>query len=142
MYLTSKAEVTLEWADGEYPFALKGKQIEELQAICKHGFGAIYGRVMRGEWYYADLFHTVRLGLIGGGMGAVEANRMCMAYVDGVPLAAGPNSPLIVAQAILGASVMGVASREGKPKPEATAATSTSGITGLPSWITESTQGP
>ena len=36
MYLTSKAEVTLEWADGEYPFALKGKQIEELQARVKN----------------------------------------------------------------------------------------------------------
>lgn len=118
MFVTSKAEVTLEWADGEYLFALKGKQIEELQAVCKCGFGGIYRRIMAGDWYYGDVYHTIRLALIGGGMGAVEANRKCEMYVDGVALAAGPNNPLFVAQAILGASVMGVPSKSGKPNPK------------------------
>lgn len=136
MFETSRAEATLEWADGEYSFALKGKQIEELQVLSKTGFGAIYRRVMAGDWHYEDIYHTIRLGLMGGGMGAVEAKRMCDLYVDGVSLAAGPNSPLIVAQALLGISVMGVPARSGKPKPEAMLARSISGTTGRPSWIT------
>lgn len=105
---TVRAEVVLEWADGEYLFALKGKQIEELQAVAKAGFGSIYQRVMEGNWFRGDLYHTIRLGLIGGGMGAVESKRLCDTYVEGVPLGNGPNSPLTVAQVILGAAMMGV----------------------------------
>lgn len=98
--------LTIDWADGTYAFALKGKQIEELERVCgKIGFGAIYQRIMLGVWFYADLYHTIRLGLIGGGMGAVEAEAKCKMYVDGVPMVAGPNSPESVAKAIL-ASVM------------------------------------
>lgn len=129
MQATSRAEVTLEWADGEYLFALKGKQIEELQVCCKAGFGAVYRRTMEGNWFFSDIYHTIRLALIGGGLGAIEAKRMCDNYVDGVVLASGPNSPLIVAQSILGASVMGLKPKTEKPTPLSMMAGSTSGIT-------------
>jgi len=107
-----KAEVVLEWADGEYLFALKGAQIEELEQICgKVGFGAIFQRVMLGTWFWGDIYHTVRLGLIGGGMGAVEAKRLTDTYIGrdrpSVPLAAGPNNPESVARAVLGAVMHG-----------------------------------
>lgn len=107
-----KAEVILEWADGEYLFALKGKEIEELQQICgKVGFGAIFQRVSLGQWFWGDLYHTIRLGLIGGGMGAVEAKRLTDMYISqekpSAPLIRGPNSPETVAIAVLRAVMHG-----------------------------------
>ena len=134
--MTVRAEVTLEFADGEFLFALRARQIEELQAVCKAGFATICKRVDSDDWEYGDLYHTIRLGLIGGGMGAVEAKRKCDAYVDGAPLAWGPNSPLLIAKSILGAVLMGVPeSAGGKPMPGETPATtgSTSPTTAPPS---------
>ena len=108
-----KAEIVLEWADGEYPFALKGAQIEELEHVCgKVGFAAICQRVFLGVWFWGDIYHTVRLGLIGGGLGAVEARRLTDAYIGqdkpGIPLTSGPNNPESIAQAVLGAAMYGV----------------------------------
>lgn len=108
-----KAEITLEWADKEYLFALKGKEIEELEHVCgKVGFGAIFQRISMGVWFWGDLYHTIRLGLIGGGLGAVEAKRLTEMYVGqgvlAVPLAAGPNSPEQVALAIITAAMTGI----------------------------------
>lgn len=111
-----KAEIALEWADGEYLFALKGAQIEELQAQCGNvGFGAIHLRVLTGVWFWGDLYHTVRLGLMGGGMGAVEAKRLTDRYIGQetdsetrVPLGKGPNSPLSVARAVMNAAMFGI----------------------------------
>lgn len=123
--------VDMEWADGEHTFTLKAPQIEELEAVCQNpetgkpgiGFGAIWLRVMNGNWYASDLRHVIRLGLIGGGMGAVEANRLCKTYVDGAPLHGpiaqmDPNSPLAVAQSILIAAIAGMESEDGGKKTE------------------------
>lgn len=118
-----KAEVILEWGGGEHVFALKGAQIEELEQVCgKVGFGAIFQRVMLGVWFWGDIYHTVRLGLIGGGMGAVEAKRLTDAYIGkdkpGIPLAHGPNNPEGIARAVLGAVMHGF---EDLPEGEAPA---------------------
>lgn len=107
-----KAEIVLEWADGEYLFALRGAQIEELEQVCgKVGFGVIFQRVMLGAWFWGDIYHTVRLGLIGGGMGAVEAKRLTDMYIGrdkpSMPLANGPNNPESVARSVLGAVMHG-----------------------------------
>lgn len=107
-----KAEIALEWGDGEHLFALRGKEIEELEQVCgKVGFGAIYQRVNLGTWFFKDIYHTIRLGLIGGGMGAIEAKRLVDMYCGqtriAAPLVRGPNSPEMVAQAILGAVMHG-----------------------------------
>lgn len=103
------AEVTLEWADGTYLFALKAAQIEELQKVCGAGFGVIFRRVLAGEWYQGDLLHTIRLGLIGGGMGAVEAKQLTDTYAT-PPFARteGPNSPVALTIAILSAVMIGL----------------------------------
>ena len=105
-----KAEVTLEWADGEYTFALKAAQIEELEALCKEGIGKIAARMFtRIDFTYKHVRETIRLGLIGGGLSAVEANRLVKAYVDGVPLDAqsDPSSPVKTASAVLQAVYFG-----------------------------------
>lgn len=101
------AEVVLEWGDGQYLFSLKGKQIEELETLQKAGIGEIFQRIERGTWFWGDLYQTVRLGLIGGGMGAVEAKRLTDMYANR-PLVEGPNSPLTVASAVIGAALFGL----------------------------------
>ena len=81
------AEVTLEWGDGEYTFALKAKQIEELEHLCDEGIGRICARVAsRIDFKYRHIRETIRLALIGGGMEPVSANRLVATYVDGYPL--------------------------------------------------------
>ena len=40
------AEIELTWADGTYLFALKLKQIEELQRLCNAGLGEIAQRLL------------------------------------------------------------------------------------------------
>lgn len=121
--MSSSARVVLEWADGEYPFALLGREIEELESVSrnpatgKNGIGvcAVWRRLMSGDWYWSDVVNVVRLGLIGGGMGAVEAKRLVDFYVGEVPIssmAPNPNSPLSVAQAVMAAAMVGVGGRE------------------------------
>lgn len=123
--MSKKPEIELEWADGTYLFALRAVQVEELEAISKNprvpdkvgiGFGAIYQRVFSGEWYDSDLYNIVRLGLIGGGMGAIDAKRMCETYVHNAPRVGGlhnmtKDSPLAVAQAVLIATIVGIDSK-------------------------------
>lgn len=116
--MTLKGEVTLEWADGEFLFALKGAQIEEMQRVCGDvGFGVIYQRALLGAWFLGDIKHTIRLGLIGGGMDPIEARRKVDAYVV-PPLIAGPNNPEKLARAILQATMHGVNTIEAPPSGE------------------------
>lgn len=121
-----RAEIILEWGGGEHLFRLAGRQIEELEQVCgKVGFGAIYQRLMLGTWFWADLYHIVRLGLIGGGMGAVEAKRLTEFYIGmehtsgTLPLVGGPNSPEMIARAVLGAAMHGLSDIVKPPSGEA-----------------------
>jgi len=105
-----KAEVTLDWGDSEYTFALKAAQIEELEKICDEGIGRICARAFsRVDFKYKHIRDTIRLGLIGGGLPAVNAARLVSTYVDGVPMDAtsDPSSPLKTAIAILQAVYFG-----------------------------------
>lgn len=122
-----KPEVTLEWADGEYLFALRAAQVEELEAICVNhvnpegvgvGISTIYSRVMNGGWYASDLYNIIRLSLIGGGTKPLEAKRLVEMYAKEVPLLgnyqkAEPDSPLTVAQAVLVSLMAGMPNNSG-----------------------------
>ncbi|GLI99118.1 gene transfer agent family protein [Sphingobium sp. BS19] len=96
-----KAAIDLDFADGTYTFDLKLPQLAELQEKCGAGVFAIYGRVMRGrgvldgepigmawqgEAFDIDLFETIRLGLIGGGIPATEAKKLVERYCHPAPL--------------------------------------------------------
>lgn len=82
--------IELKFADGDYLFALKVPQILELQRVCGAGIFVIYGRLLKGRYvlqssglsfgapheceaYLNDVLETVRLALIGGGQGRVNA---------------------------------------------------------------------
>lgn len=77
----SLCRIEMEWADGTYPFCLPLAQIEELQTLCDAGPAVISGRLESATWRTGDIYHTLRLGLIGGGMEPVRALRLCKLYV-------------------------------------------------------------
>lgn len=120
--------IDLDFADGEYRFALPLEQIDELQRKCGCGIGQIFARTLKGasrqggdlvlspalaEFYALDLIETVRQGLIGGGEGTVDgkpvvvkpsdARRLVANYVQGRPLVEAWE----LAVSILGAVIIG-----------------------------------
>lgn len=127
--MNTSAEITLEWGDGEYLFALKMKQLEELERVCDAPIGVISNRLFTGQYKISDVVHTIRLGLIGGGMEPVQAKRLVEQYVDGYPIET-PNdekSPWRVAFVIMQVVFYGLDSikppaegkeTSGKSKPE------------------------
>lgn len=126
------SSIELEFADGEYTFALPLPQINELQTKCGIGIGGLYARIYKGamvvgegenaksvllphlaEFHVADIVETIRQGLIGGGRATVDgaeiqvtpaiANRLIDNYVAGKPL--HPNWS--IASCILAACIHG-----------------------------------
>lgn len=95
--------ITINWADGEHSFALKIKQLIELQERCDAGPPLILLRLQSDAWKVNDIRETVRLGLIGAGMTPTDALKLTSRYVDDRPLAENA----LVAQAILAASLYG-----------------------------------
>jgi hypothetical protein len=106
-----RASIVLFFGDKERNFHLKMKQIEALQGICKAGIGVIAERLFHGQFTFADVRETIRLGLIGGGATPVEASEVCNLYVDSGPLASpnDPASPVQTAIAVMSAVYFGVA---------------------------------
>lgn len=109
-----KAEISLMFGYEKYLFALKGKEIEELEYQCgKTGFGVIYQRVMLGQWAVSDLSYIIRLGLIGGGMNILKAQELTERHC--VPPYAGESRAEDVARAILAATMVGFEDIKDKP---------------------------
>ncbi len=97
----SLCKIELEWGDGTYPFALPLAQLEELQRLCDAGPVVIAGRLEAGAWLVGDVYHTVRLGLIGGGVTPVAALHLCKLYVLARPWVENVMPALAVLQAVL-----------------------------------------
>lgn len=108
-------EVTLEFGDGEYLFKLPLKMIAELQDKCGAGIGAIYRRVLTGDYRGEDLVETVRCGLVGGGLTGIEARKLIERYCDVWPLEVWHQH----ASAILVACVQGYAGDASPKKAKA-----------------------
>lgn len=98
-------ETTFDWADGTYKFALRLKELEELQEKADSGPLALFSRVRDEKWCVGDLRETIRLGLIGGGTEPGRALTLVRRYVDGRPLI----ESTMPALAILAAAIWGVA---------------------------------
>jgi len=129
----------LEFADGEYSFALHLPQLAELQEKRKTGVFKLYARVMAGrfltdtgeavghpqlgEAFAEDIYETIRLALIGGGKGLVDgrevavsalaAKRLLDTYVIPAPLMESWG----IAAAILGAKIVGYTPQKKSPPP-------------------------
>lgn len=113
--MSRSASVTLEWADGEYPFRLGIKQIEELQEKTDCGPYFLLSRLLNGTWKVHDARETIRLGLIGGGMAPDKAITLVKRYVDDRPLLESVKP----ASAILSAACIGAPDGEEPGKGKA-----------------------
>jgi hypothetical protein len=116
-----QTNLLLEFADKEYRFFLTVDGLLELQEKSGVGIGALLARVLAGrytdeqgksfgfpldaQWHVQDLLETIRLALIGGGLGPVEAKHLMSRYCY-------PAQPLSeawkLAAAIIGAAVEGI----------------------------------
>jgi hypothetical protein len=102
--MSRSANIALEWADGEYPFRLAIKQIEELQEKTDCGPYTLLQRISDGSWRLADMRETLRLGLIGGGMDPLKALGLVKRYVDDRPLLENiPHARAVLMAALMGA---------------------------------------
>lgn len=59
--------------DGYFDLCLRIDELIQLQEKLGAGPNVIAVRLMNGEWLVNDLIETIRLGLIGGGMGQKDA---------------------------------------------------------------------
>lgn len=105
------AEVVLPFGDGEHLFALKFKQLEQLEKVCDSGIGEIAHRLLSLKPNLYDIYYTISLGLEGGGMAPTLINDFMKRYFEGRPIAneSDPHSPLITATKVIGAVWFGVA---------------------------------
>lgn len=97
------AQITLPWADGDYTFRLGWGELELLQEACNAGPYVILNRLMTEQWLIGDVSHTIRLGLMGGGLKPSEALKKVRDYVEKRP----PLENLLLAQAIISAGLTG-----------------------------------
>lgn len=117
--MSRDAGLTLDWADGTYPFRLRYGELIELQEKTDAGPGWVLQRLMmpsaenRG-WRVGDIATIIRLGLIGGGMKPVDAMKLTRDYVEARP----PMENLLVAQTILSAALVGAPDEEKKSPAE------------------------
>ncbi|MEH3117412.1 MAG: gene transfer agent family protein [Methylorubrum populi] len=114
----SKTSHAAFFGDAEHVFDLAPSHIvRELEAATGAGIGALVRRVIEERtFHHADVEHTIRLGLIGGGMSPKEAARLVAAYLPAAPLEEG----MLLAMSVLGSLFFGT-SREELPVEEAPA---------------------
>lgn len=73
---------TLVWKGGEHSFWLRIGELRALQQACDAGPLWIWGRLVGNQWLVDDVRETIRLGLIGGGMGEKEAKSLVDRVID------------------------------------------------------------
>ena len=101
--MSRSGAIELAWNGGTHSFRLAIGEWVKLQEKCDCGPPELLARLMEKRWRIDDLREPIRLGLIGGGLAPVEANRLVADWVDARPFA--ENVPL--ARAIVLASLVG-----------------------------------
>lgn len=77
---------TAFFGDGEHTFALPPAMILELEKTTGAAIGVLWTRIMRRQFFYADLTETIRLGLIGGGVSPKDAKDLVVTYAEPRPI--------------------------------------------------------
>lgn len=81
------AEILVEWGGAERRLALTFGGLLDLEEACgKTGIGEIFLALGQQRYKAAYVFHTIRLGLIGGGLPAAEVKRLMADRFDAMPL--------------------------------------------------------
>jgi hypothetical protein len=70
-------EVPVYWAGEERLFRLLVGDLMDLETACNdRGFGSIYTRLASHQYSVREVYHVLRLGLIGGGMDPLSAKKL------------------------------------------------------------------
>lgn len=93
----------LPWADGKYLFKLGWGELALLQEATDCGPLFLLDRLAGKHWRVQDISHSIRLGLIGGGLEPAKALALVANYVEARP----PTENLMLAYAIVAAGVQG-----------------------------------
>lgn len=114
--MSRSAEITLDFADGTYPFALKIRHLAELQEKCDAGpwyiqwalqmalLAGAAGAAPPKDVSPAYVTEPIRLGLIGGGMDPIRALKLVRDYVAEGQLSANiPTAFAVIGVALQGA---------------------------------------
>lgn len=110
--------VRRDFAGRERNFRLRIGEIGELERLCGAGIGAIAMRLAGHQFYAADIWETIRLGLEGGGASEIEASALTRRYRD-EPITTYLSLAVdIVMAAVSGVAPEGKAKRRGKRRPE------------------------
>lgn len=97
--------VTIAWAGGEHPFALRLGELRALQDACNAGPHEILTKLQVGTWRVDDPIRTVQFGLMGGGMDRAAAGKLVVSVAELHGLVA----VVQVAAGVLAAALAGVA---------------------------------
>ena len=112
----------MSWADGKYTFRLGWGELALLQEKTDCGPLYLMERLAGKHWRLADISHSIRLGLIGGGLDPAAALNLVEAYVEKRP----PMENVMMAFAIVAAGVQGAPDEPlKKPRGRARAKSST-----------------
>lgn len=109
------AEVTLAFAGEERAFRLPLGRLRAVQEKCDAGPMELLNRLYSGAWRVDDLREILLQGLIGGGLDQAAATRLMRTAFDDLPLA----QFVPLAQAVMGAAVVGAEDEPDVGKPPA-----------------------
>lgn len=126
---TSRTMVRKFFAGRERNFQLRLGEISEMERNCNAGIGEIMARLATHRFGVNDIWEPVRLGLIGGGASALEADLTVQTYHP-------PHYPiadfLALAVEIVQGAVSGVPQGKDETEGASTAAPGTSPCSSAP----------
>jgi len=106
--MSRTAKVVAEFGGDERDFCLRWGELIELQESRDAGPAWILSKFGANTWQIQDVSEILRLGLIGGGMVAMQARKLVRAYVEERPFDLGGDTGLaILAVRVLAAGLHG-----------------------------------
>jgi len=113
--MSAAGKTEFDWGDGRHAFRLRIGELLELQELCDAGPVEIRDRLLTGRWRVNDLLHTIRLGLVGGGMKPAAAIALTRRYAEDRPL----QESVMPALTVITAAIIGVPEDQPKAKGDA-----------------------
>lgn len=112
-----------EWAGREREFVLTFGSVMDLEQACGDGkesaaVGAIFQRLVTSKFRATDVYHTIRMALIGAGMGQIEAKTLLAQHFDTRPYLENAGLAIDILTALMaGIEPDEKAEPEGEPRP-------------------------
>jgi hypothetical protein len=115
-------ELIREWAGRDRIFALRFGDVLDLEQACGNGkeraaIGAIFMSVGSGRFGAGEVYHTIRLALIGGGLERLKADHLMREHFDKGPYVAHASLAMDILTALMAGIEPSDGEGGGDPKP-------------------------